>query len=130
MSRRSKRSRARGSHTHGTGSKKNKRNAGNKGGRGRGGTGKKADSKKPSHWQDNQFGKHGFTPIRRDEKTCVNVSDLNRFDTDEINLSDHGVDKLLGAGPVHQAYTITVDEATDKAQEKIEDAGGTISIQG
>jgi large subunit ribosomal protein L15 len=129
MARRSNRSRNRGSHTHGTGSKKNKRNAGNKGGQGRGGTGKKGDSKKPSHWQTEQFGKDGFTPIRRNRKTCVNVSDLHRFDDTTIDLAEHGIDKLLGAGPVHQAYDITVDEATSKAQEKIEGAGGQLSLK-
>jgi large subunit ribosomal protein L15 len=129
MARRSNRSRNRGSHTHGTGSKKNKRNAGNKGGQGRAGTGKKADSKKPSHWQTEQFGKNGFTPIRRNDKTCVNVSDLQRFDDTTINLTDFGVDKLLGAGPVHQAYDVTVEEATTKAQDKIESAGGELTLE-
>ena len=130
MSRRSKRSRSRGSHTHGSGSKKNKRNAGNKGGRGNSGTGKKADSKKPSHWQDDLFGKHGFTPIRRNQKTCVNVSDLQRFEDTTIDLDEHGVDKLLGAGPVYDEYDVTVAEATAKAREKIEEAGGTLSTEG
>lgn len=128
MARRSNRSRARGSHTHGSGSKKNRRGAGNRGGRGRGGTGKKGDSKKPSHWQDQQFGKHGFTPIRRNDKTCINVSDLHRFD-DTVDLAEHGIDKLLGAGPVHDAYDITVPEATTKAKQKVEDAGGTVTVE-
>lgn len=128
MSRRSNRSRNRGSGTHGSGSKKNRRNSGNKGGRGRGGTGKKGDSKKPSHWQTQEWGTQGFTPIRRDDNTCVNVSDLHRFDNTTIDLNDHGVDKLLGAGPVHGEYEVTVAEATSRAIDKVEDAGGTVTL--
>lgn len=129
MARKSNRSKNRGSHTHSSGSKKNRRNAGSKGGRGRAGTGKKGDSKKPSHWQSEQFGKSGFTPIRRNRKTCINVSDLHRFDTTEIDLSEHGIDKLLGAGPVYDEYTVVVGEATDKAQEKIEAAQGDLTVE-
>jgi large subunit ribosomal protein L15 len=60
----------------------------------------------------------------------VNVSDLQRFEDTTIDLDEHGVDKLLGAGPVYDEYDVTVAEATAKAREKIEEAGGTLSTEG
>ena len=45
---------------------------------------------------------------------------------DSINLSEMGIDKLLGSGRISTALTVTVSEASQRAIEKIEAAGGTI----
>lgn len=128
MARRSKRSRNRGSHTHGSGSKKKRRGAGNRGGRGNAGTGKKGDGQKPSYWQDDRFGKHGFTPVNREQPETVNVSDLYKYGETEINLDKEGIDKLLGSGHVEQPYEVTVKHASKGAVNKIEEAGGTVTL--
>jgi large subunit ribosomal protein L15 len=47
-------------------------------------------------------------------------------DAYNINLSDAGIDKLLGNGSVDVAINVTVAEVSEKARSKIEAAGGTI----
>ena len=37
-----------------------------------------------------------------------------------------GIDKLLGSGRISKALTVTVSEASAKAVEKIEAAGGSL----
>jgi len=129
MARRSKKSRHRGSHTHGSGSKKKRRGAGSRGGRGNAGTGKKADQKKPKYWKDTKrFGKYGFTSIHAEENTTINVGDLHIFEQTDINLTEHGYDKLLGAGHPNKAYNITVEKASNSAQTKLEENGGTLKL--
>ena len=43
-----------------------------------------------------------------------------------VNLTDAGIDKLLGSGNVDIAIDVTVAEASAKAKEKIEAAGGSV----
>lgn len=129
MGRRSKKSRHRGSHTHGSGSKKKRRGAGSRGGRGKAGTGKKADQKKPKYWKDTKrFGKYGFTSIHAEENTTINVGDLYIFEETDLDLTEKGYDKLLGAGQPDTEYNITIEKASKSAQNKIEDAGGTLTL--
>ena len=129
MGRRSKKSRQRGSHTHGSGSKKKRRGAGSRGGRGNAGSGKKGDGRKPSYWKNKKrVGKLGFTPVSKTEETPVNVGDLYRFGSTEINLSEEGYDKLLGAGKAHDSFDVTVKKASSSAIQKIEDAGGSVTL--
>jgi large subunit ribosomal protein L15 len=45
-----------------------------------------------------------------------------------VNLGEHGIDKLLGSGQVTQAVHVTVDHASARAIEKVEAAGGSVSI--
>ncbi|MGC9308643.1 MAG: uL15m family ribosomal protein, partial [Thermoplasmatota archaeon] len=71
------------------------------------------------------FTRHG----QKKEKTTINVGDLWQFDTDEIDLASQGYDKLLGGGRVEAAFTVTVSEATERAIEKIEAAGGTVTSE-
>ena len=44
-----------------------------------------------------------------------------------VNLSDAGIDKLLGNGSIGFAVNVTVAEASEKAREKIAEAGGSVA---
>lgn len=114
----SKTQKYRGSNTHGKGSKKKGRGAGGRGGKGMAGTNKHRFQGKK------YFGKHGFTHPNPTTIKVINIKDLQ--DKKEINLTKEGYDKLLGVGHITKPIKITVKQASKKAQEKIEKAGGTI----
>ncbi len=122
----------RGHTTHGWGSKKRHRGAGSRGGRGMAGTGKRAGQKRPSimrFFGNEYFGKHGFK-IPLDIKkniTCINIKDLP--ETQEVNLTAMGYQKLLSQGHPTLKYKIIVAHYSAKAKEKIEKAGGQISTK-
>ncbi|MBS3772942.1 MAG: mitochondrial large ribosomal subunit protein uL15m, partial [Candidatus Thermoplasmatota archaeon] len=94
---------------------------GEKGGSGLSGTTHK-------HLKHRWGAKKGFTYHgQKQDKTTINVGDLWQYDADEIDLAGEGYDKLLGGGEVQRTLTVTVPEATGKAVEKIEAAGGTVT---
>lgn len=144
INKRKKNSRLRASHTHGWGSKKKHRGSGHRGGRGRAGSGKRADSKKPSIWnQPNYFGKHGFTPGgQRRHQAAITIKNLEanipRFEqlgtckvdhnNYHIDLTKAGYTKLLSTGHATRAMTITVAKAAPHAIEKITKAGGKVQV--
>jgi large subunit ribosomal protein L15 len=117
---------------HGRG-KKAGRGAGKRGGRGNAGINKHRVMTRikymPNHW-----GMHGFNrdPSLRTVHITVNVSQLNHLagESDSINLSEHGITKLLGSGRIEHAINVTVAHASAKAVEKVEAAGGSVSIDG
>ena len=129
---RKKKSRLRGSHTHGWGHKKKHRGAGNRGGRGMAGTGKSADHKKPTIINTiglkNYFGKHGFNRPQKMiiEIKTINVSELSQFKEGELNLKEMGYNKLLGKGTIDKKFQIIIDKFTEKAKKEIEKKGGEI----
>jgi len=135
VNKRKKNSRQRGSKTHGWGAMKKHRGAGNRGGRGLAGSGKKSDQLKPTIIKkfglSNYFGKSGF---KRPQKlinrkiNAINVGDLVKFNKTEINLTELGFNKLLGDGKVTKKYTIKVESCSKLAKEKIEAAGGSITL--
>ncbi|MBI2145268.1 uL15 family ribosomal protein [Candidatus Woesearchaeota archaeon] len=143
VNRRKKDTRQRGSHTHGWGSKKKHRGSGNRGGKGMAGTGKRADSKKPSIWQDDYFGKHGFAS-RGKRLSTVNVGFLDESveklvkaslakhqnGSYEIDLSEIGFDKLLGRGQVRKKLIIKADSASKEAVDAVKAAGGEVLLPG
>jgi large subunit ribosomal protein L15 len=45
---------------------------------------------------------------------------------DSIDLTEMGIDKLLGSGRINKALTVTVEEWSAKAGDKITAAGGSI----
>ena len=117
---------------HGRG-KKAGRGAGKRGGRGNAGLNKHRVMTRikymPNHW-----GMHGFN---RDPSLCtvhvtVNVSQLSDMTDDDgnVNLGDYHIDKLLGSGQVNPAISVTVEHASAKAIEKIEAAGGSVTLSG
>ena len=113
---------------HGRG-KKAGRGAGLRGGRGNAGINKHRLMTRlkymPGHW-----GMHGFNrdPSLRTVYVTCNVSDLERMaeGKDSIDLTEMGIDKLLGSGRISTALTVTVEEWSAKAAEKISAAGGSI----
>jgi large subunit ribosomal protein L15 len=46
----------------------------------------------------------------------------------ELNLSEMGIDKLLGGGTIDKSIVVTVRSASQKAQNKIESLGGKIIL--
>ncbi len=45
-----------------------------------------------------------------------------------VNLTELGVDKLLGSGQVRSKINLTIETATPSAKAKIEEAGGSITL--
>jgi len=132
---RSKRSRARGSWTHGGGHKKKRRGAGSRGGRGRGGFGKRGQHMMPTaQTQGEVLGKQGF--IRHGQRKKIkkiNLDDLKRLieegkvkGGEVIDLGALGYNKLLGSGKINLKLQVKVDYVSKKAEEKIKTAGGEI----
>ena len=81
----------------------------------------------PGHW-----GMHGFNrhPSLRNVHVTVNVSQLSDLaeGADNIDLGKFGFDKLLGSGQLTTAITVTVAHASAKAVEKVEAAGGSVTL--
>lgn len=116
---------------HGRG-KKAGRGAGKRGGRGNAGMNKHRvmyrNKYMPNHW-----GMHGFNrhPTLRNFNVTVNVSQLEELanGADSLDLSELGIDKILGSGKINVALKVTVGEASAKAVEKIEAAGGSLEME-
>ena len=112
---------------HGRG-KKAGRGAGKRGGRGNAGLNKHRVMTRlkymPGHW-----GMHGFNrhPSLRKVNSSINIGTVSEIaEGAEINLSAMGFDKLLSRGSINKALKITVNEASSRAIEKVEAAGGTV----
>lgn len=113
---------------HGRG-KKAGRGAGKRGGRGNAGMNKHRVMTRikymPNHW-----GMHGFNrhPTLRTVYVTANVGQLDEMAKGEksINLTAMGIDKILGSGQMRSAITVIVEEASARAIEKIEAAGGSV----
>ena len=130
---RKKNIRQRGNTTHGWGARKKHRGSGNRGGFGMAGTGKRADQKKPTVinlYGPGYFGRHGFKRKNTRKIVPINISGLEKFKTNKINLKKEGYNKLLGTGKVRDKYEITVEMASKKAINKIEATGGKIILTG
>ena len=131
----------RGSRTHGRG-KKSGRGAGIIGGRGQAGLSKTGKIYMLKYDRDH-FGRHGFKRPQCvvQANSTINVSELEenmeRFismgfaakegDMYNINLTNAGIDKLLGNGNIDISVKVTVAQASAKAREKIEASGGSIA---
>ena len=129
----------RGSKTHGCGSMKKRRGAGHRGGRGAAGSGKRGDTKKPSIWGGNYFGKHGFNS-RLKKLNIINFKEIeiklpqfikrglakeNRG-VFEIDLTKVGYDKVLSTGKITKKLNLKVKSFSKSAAEKIKKAGGKL----
>ncbi|MDD5332031.1 MAG: uL15 family ribosomal protein [Candidatus Nanoarchaeia archaeon] len=120
-----------GRRTHFHGAAKKWRGAGNRGGRGMAGTGKRADQKKPSVFKEfgtKYFGRFGFVVPNKKDITFINISEIERMDKKEINLTEMGYDKLLGKGELTKKVIITVNLASEKAIQKVEKHGGKVIL--
>jgi len=136
----------RGSQTHGWGAKKKHRGAGSRGGRGMAGTGKRGDAKKPCIWKDTKyFGKHGF---KIPKKITIEIKAINlktieqrlesllakklvekKNDSYTVDLKNLGFNKILSTGKITKKFNIKCDYASEKAVDKIKNAGGSIVLK-
>ena len=142
-----KKKRQRGSRTHGGGSQKNRRGAGHRGGRGAAGRDKHEKHNHPPLGEEGS----GFSRPEKvkDEVRTVSVGRLNEdaavlaaegladsagdgYTIDARDVVDDGHDadivKVLGDGQVHNKLEIVADAFSDIAAEKIEDAGGYVTL--
>ncbi len=126
----------RGLSSHGWGSKKKHRGKGSRGGKGMAGTGKRADTKKPTiinMYGNTYFGRHGFVVPGAKKYDPINLRDLNilvesKSLKGEINLKDYGFAKLLATGEIRNPLKIIVGRASERAIEKVKNAGGSVSV--
>ena len=113
---------------HGRG-KKAGRGAGKRGGRGNAGINKHRLMTRlkymPGHWGMYGFNRH---PSLRNVNVSINLQEVQSIaEGDSINLGKMGYDKLLGKGRIDRAIHITVAEASARAIEKVEAAGGSVN---
>jgi large subunit ribosomal protein L15 len=127
---RTKTKKFRRSRTHGKG-KKAGRGAGLRGGRGNAGLCKHKFMYMMKYMPDH-YGSHGFKRpqcvIIKDR--VINVGQLEeRFPgKHSIDLENEGYDKLLGAGNLNLKLKIKVNNASEKAINKIKEKGGEINL--
>ena len=131
----------RGLRSHGRG-KKAGRGAGIIGGHGNAGLGKH-EKLRMLKFDRQHFGRHGFKRpqcVVRANST-LNVGELCEFmdkyvslgvavknnDAYDINLTEAGIDKLLGTGNIDCKVNVTVSQVSAAAREKIEAVGGSIT---
>lgn len=116
--------------THGRG-KKGGRGAGLRGGRGKAGWGKH----RRMHMEKvdpNHFGSYGFKrPQSVIKKTVsINIGEIEvKFpNKTNIDLTEEGYTKLLGAGKLSKKLKIKVEHASEKAIEKVKNEGGEVVL--
>ena len=138
-----KRKYLRGWRTHGWGRVGQHRRSGRKGGRGRAGMHKHKWTWVVKYAPD-YFGKHGFTrpPELVPEHKCINLKQLDELVGDLlekgaleiveglplVDLPRLGYSKLLGGGRVSRPLYVKTLYATERAVEKIEEAGGRVEV--
>ena len=114
---------------HGRG-KKAGRGAGKRGGRGNAGINKHRLMTRlkymPGHWGMYGFNRH---PSLRNVNVSINLQQVQELaEGDSIDLTEMCYDKLLGKGRIDRAINITVAEASARAIEKVEAAGGSVTV--
>src|ERR1022692_4336729 len=124
----------RGSRTHGYGQIGQHRHSGKQGGHGNAGLHKHKWSwliiNDPDHFRRDPF----KPPSWRKDSKWANVGDLASFAEDShgkeglvsVDLASKGVEKLLGSGDVTRAYNVKGSSYTERAKQKLEEAGGKI----
>ena len=136
----SRTSKHRGGRTHGRG-KKAGRGAGLRGGRGNAGL-HKHKWMTTVKYSSGHFGRHGFKRPQSvvADKITMNLSELEQSlqrlaeegaATEKdgqwtVDLTKLGIDKLLGSGRIGTPVAVRVPEASIKAKEKLEGAGGRL----
>ncbi|MEM2838878.1 MAG: uL15 family ribosomal protein [Thermoplasmata archaeon] len=139
----SRTSKFRGSRTHGRG-KKAGRGAGLHGGRGNAGLHKHKYISVVKYMPD-YFGRHGFKRPQSvvSENRTMNLSELelnlesmkskgiaeSKQGRLVVDLRKLGIDKLLGSGKIATAVDVIVDQASQKAKQKLEKIGGKLIIE-
>ena len=89
-----------------------------------------------------EIGRTGFTPVNKRYQKAINIGDLNlgldklielgktkQADGKiEINLGELGYTKLLGDGKVTHPLRIIVAQCSERASQKISQAGGQVIL--
>ena len=124
----------RGSRTHGYGQIGQHRHSGKQGGHGNAGLHKHKWSwltiNDPDHFRRDPFKPPSWHKVSK----WANVGDLGSFAEDggskggpvSVDLVAKGIEKLLGAGDVTRAFNVKVSSYTERAKQKLEEAGGKI----
>ena len=115
---------------------------GKKAGRGKGKRGGKGNAGLHKHkwlwtvkYDPEHFGVHGFTPHGTPTQTqgSINVQQLEErwaaiagAASGPVDLTAHGIDKLLGGGRVTKPLAVKVRWASPNAVDKIKAAGGSV----
>lgn len=129
----------RGSRTHGWGTSGQHRDNGMRGGHGKAGWCKHKWSYVQKYGI--KYGKNGFVcPTGRGEITTLNVGELEHLalknqtikpkngEKIALNLNNLGYEKLLGNGRVTRPFHLTIQECSQTARKKIEEAGGAVEL--
>ncbi len=128
----------RGSRYMGWGQVGQHRKAGGRGGKGKAG-GRKHFWIRTVKYEKERYQKTGFLPpsAKKPEPLTINVGELEDLALkvigdygvkggNELDLESLGIGRLLGRGSVSVPLNVRVSHATMSAQEKIEEAGGSI----
>ena len=128
----------RGSRYMGWGQVGQHRKSGMRGGKGRAG-GRKHFWLRTVKYEPERFRNVGFLPpsAKKPQPVTINVGELEDLAREilthygveggnELDLTALGIDKLLGRGSINVPLNTKVAEITSSAQEKIEEAGGSI----
>ncbi|MFW5902822.1 MAG: uL15 family ribosomal protein [archaeon] len=117
-----KKKKHRGKRTHGRGNTKHGRGKGS-----RKSTSSKKGGRNYMHLvKKGKIRKKGFSTKKPEEKG-INLTDINEFiteETEEINLKEHGYDKVLGGGQLKKPVKIKARKFSNSAERKIEEEGG------
>ena len=114
-------------------------------GRGHKGAGQRSGNKRRAWFEGGQMPlarrlpRRGFTNIFKEEIQIVNISDLNRIEKnseiDPVVLQENGLIrsslkpvKILGEGDIDKKLNVTASSFSESAKNKIEKAGGTVTI--
>lgn len=126
----------RGTTTHGWGARKKHKGSGSKGGKGMAGTGKRAGHKKTKitvMYGHGYFGKQGITSksTAKKKNPVINLRDIER-NPGKFKVENGWLDltgyKVLGDGELTKEIKIKALDISKSAREKVENAGGIISI--
>jgi large subunit ribosomal protein L15 len=118
----------RGHRTHGWGSQKKHRGGGSRGGRGRGGV-----EKHKKAWllkKGEKLGKRGFKSLRqrglKPSGKAINLRGVERLaeGKNEINLLDHGYERVLGSGEIKKPLKIKAKHFSARAKDRIKKVKG------
>jgi len=114
-------------------------------GRGHKGSGQRSGNKRRAWFEGGQMPlarrlpRRGFTNIFKEEIQIVNISDLIRIEKnseiDPVVLQENGLIrsslkpvKILGKGDIDKKLDVTASSFSESAKNKIEKAGGTVTI--
>jgi len=114
-------------------------------GRGHKGAGQRSGNKKRAWFEGGQMPlarrlpRRGFTNIFKEKFQIVNISDLDKIEKksniDPVVLKENGFIrsslkpvKVLGKGDIDKKMNVTATSFSESAKNKIEKAGGTVTI--